>query len=314
VKSVHVTADESAAGLRVDRYIADVLALFSRSQLKHRLVDIIVNGTAVKPSHKLRAGDAVEIRYEDEVTTTIVPEPIDLDVIFENDEVIVVDKPQGMVVHPAAGNMSGTLVQGLAYRSLALRNELSSSNPRPGIVHRLDKDTSGVIIAAKNPEARQFLANQFQKRRTEKVYLAIVKGTLFPRDGTIESYLHRDPNHRKRFVSDPEVGKHAVTDYSVLRQWEGYAFVALRPHTGRTHQLRVHMAARNNPIVGDPVYSRPDGRFPEVSLLLHAHRLSIVLPKQSDVPGAYSGGKRASFRAPLPQRFKAVITALSARD
>lgn len=299
--------------MRIDRFIAEELALFSRSQLKNRAVDIRVNGVEAKPSYRLKLGDRIQVDYEDEAGTTILPEPIDLDIVFENDEVVVINKPQGMVVHPAAGNRSGTLVQGLAYRWQSIRDELSSENLRPGIVHRLDKETSGVIIAAKNPEARRFLANQFRKRRTAKVYLAIVKGRLYPREGTIESYIRRDPNHRKRFISDPSVGKYAVTDYEVLHQWEQHAFVALYPHTGRTHQLRVHMASRNTPVVGDETYARSDSTLPDATLLLHAYRLTIVLPQKTDRPYFYTGGERVTFRAPLPPRFKAAILKLAGR-
>lgn len=309
-----VVEEPAAEGMRLDRFIAEELALFSRSQLKHRAVAIRVNGAEAKPSHRLKLGDRVRIEYEDEAATTVLPEPIDLDVLFENDEVVVINKPQGMVVHPAAGNSTGTLVQGLAYRWQSIRRELSADNLRPGIVHRLDKATSGVIIAAKNPEARRFLANQFRKRRTEKVYLAIVKGVLYPRKGTIESYIRRDPAHRKRFMSDPSAGKYAVTDYAVLHQWKQHAFIALYPHTGRTHQLRVHMASRNSPIVGDEIYARPDPSLPDTPLLLHAHRLTIVLPKKTSQPSVYTGGERVTFRAPLPPRFKTAILKLAGRD
>lgn len=303
------------SGMRVDRYVAEVLELFSRSQLKSRDISVAVNGKEAKWSHRVAAGDRIVVAWEAEVRTEITPEPIDIDVVYESDEVVVVNKPQGMVVHPAAGNYTGTLVQGLAYRHL-LGDRLSADNPRPGIVHRLDKDTSGVLITAKSPLARQFLANQFAKKHTRKVYLAVVKGMVLPRSGRIETMICRDPKNRKRFTTSDVEGKPAVTDYRVLRQFDDHAFVALLPLTGRTHQLRVHMSSVRHPIVGDPIYSRPDVRFPEATLMLHAHRLTIMLPRKvtdAQSPEGYhlEGGETAEFRAPLPQRFKLLLRELS---
>lgn len=309
-------SDPEIAGMRVDRYIADHLALLSRSQLKQRGTELTINGKPAKWSHHLAVGDVVRLGWHRQASPSVVPEAIELDVLFENDEVVVVNKPQGMVVHPAAGNFSGTLVQGLAYRSPEGREELSADNPRPGIVHRLDKDTSGVIITAKNPEARRFLANQFEKKHTAKVYLAIVKGLVIPRRDRIESLITRDPKNRKRFTTSDEEGKAASTDYTVLKQWEQYAFVALRPATGRTHQLRVHLASRGHPIVGDPIYARRDSRFPDATLMLHAHRLRIMLPRRVDDPADasgfhYAGGPTVQFRARLPERFRRLIRELA---
>jgi len=310
--------DTACAGMRADRYVAEHLRLFTRSQLKSREVGLEINGKEAKWSHRLSLGDVVRLTWEPELPTNIVPEPVEIDIIYENEDVVVVDKPQGMVVHPAAGNYSGTLVQGLAYRSLVTGDgELSADNPRPGIVHRLDKDTSGVMIAAKTPLARQFLANQFAKKHTGKVYLAVVKGMVMPRNGHIEEHIVRDPKNRKRFTTSEEEGKPAVTDYRVLCQWEDYAFLALRPSTGRTHQLRVHLSSRGHPVLGDPIYSRRDARFPDATLMLHAHRLRILLPRR--VPDSasaehfhYEGGEIVQFRSPMPERFKSFILAQSA--
>ena len=303
------------AGLRVDRYVAEVLGLFSRSQLKSREISIEVNGKEAKWSHHVSVGDRVTVVWEEEERTALTPEPMEIEIIYENEDVVVVNKPQGMVVHPAAGNFSGTLVQGLAYRHL-LGDRLSAENPRPGIVHRLDKDTSGVLITAKSPLARQFLANQFAKKHTRKVYLAVVKGMLLPRNGRIDTMICRDSKNRKRFTTSEVEGKSAVTDYQVLRQFEGYAFVALRPLTGRTHQLRVHMSSIKHPILGDPIYSRRDSRFPDASLMLHAHRLAIMLPqKVADSQTAeglhFEGGETVEFRSPLPERFKSLLRELA---
>ncbi|HUX19842.1 MAG TPA: RluA family pseudouridine synthase [Spirochaetia bacterium] len=311
-QSTFTIEDPQFAGIRVDRYVAEELSLFTRSQLKSREVTILVNGRAAKWSRHLVVGDIVALSWENAPESTITAEPIDLDVLYEDHDVVVVNKPQGMVVHPAAGNFTGTLVQGLLYRGDSDETELSEENLRPGIVHRLDKDTSGVIITAKNPEARQFLANQFAKRNTRKVYLAIVKGMVMPRKGRIESLICRDPKNRKRFTTSESEGKPSVTEYSVLHQWDQYAFVSLHPLTGRTHQLRVHLTSKGHPILGDPTYSRPDRAFPLATLMLHAHRLTIMLPRRLPDEGAplgyhYVGGETLEFRAPLPERFKSII-------
>ena len=295
--------DESEAGIRVDRYLSEVAQLLTRSQLKRRLVEVRVNDAPAKLSHRLECGDTVEVAYADEEVPTVAAEEMSLDILFEDDDVIVVNKPAGMVVHPAAGNWTGTLVQGLAYHVGRLRDQLGSANIRPGIVHRLDKDTSGVIIVAKSPESQEALSRQFRRKSTEKSYLALVKGRVFPLSATIESCIRRDPDHRKRFESTPDSGKLSVTDYRVLRQWERHAFVSLKPRTGRTHQLRVHMASIGHPILGDPIYSRPDADFPEAPLMLHAHRLSITLPSR----------ERVTFRAPLPERFKRLLVEVARR-
>ena len=316
-ESQFVIDEDRFAGMRIDRYLAEELALFSRSQLKTREVSLEVNGKPAKWSHRIGLGDEIRITWSEDVPTSIRPEAIDLDIIFENEDVLVVNKPQGMVVHPAAGNYTGTLAQGIAYRGLS--DELSADNPRLGIVHRLDKDTSGVIITAKNPEAREFLANQFAKKHTRKSYLAIVKGLVMPREGRIESYICRDPKNRKRFTTSDDEGKHAVTDYRVLRQWDNYAFLALNPLTGRTHQLRVHLSAKGHPILGDPIYSRQDTLFPSATLMLHARRLAILLPRRvadANAPSGYhyEGGEQREFTAPLPLRFKSLILQLAKKS
>ncbi len=303
-RTILTVGAESEAGTRLDKYLSEVARLFTRSQLKRRVVEVRVNDTPAKLSHRLASGDTVEVVYADEETPTVVAEEMSLDILFEDDNVIVVNKPAGMVVHPAAGNWSGTLVQGLAFHIGRLRDQLGVTNIRPGIVHRLDKDTSGVIIAAKNPESQEALARQFRRKSTEKSYVALVKGRVFPIASTIETCIRRDPVHRKRFEATPDSGKPSITDYRVLRQWERHAFVSLKPRTGRTHQLRVHMASIGHPILGDPIYSRPDPDFPEAPLMLHAHRLSITLPSR----------ERVTFRAPLPQRFKRLLVEIARRE
>jgi 23S rRNA pseudouridine1911/1915/1917 synthase len=301
---VRIGVDPEAAGIRLDRYLAENLGLFPRSQIAHRDVVVRVDGQSVKLSRRVKPGETLEIGYSEPESSAIEPENIELDIIFENDDVVVVNKPAGMVVHPAAGNRTGTLAQGLMHHVIMLRERFNDA-ARPGIVHRLDKDTSGVIIAAKHPEALAWLSAQFQERTTEKTYLAVVRGGLPRSVGTVETRIGRDPHNRKRFAVVQSGGKRAVTHYRVLRRYPGYTFVRLRPETGRTHQLRVHMAHLGRPIVGDPVYARRDPAFPETGLLLHAYRLRIVLPGES---------QSRSFTARLPETFRTALQFVSGRS
>lgn len=297
---------------RLDRYVADELGTVSRSQFKARFASATVNGKDAKPSRELKAGDAVVVELRDEEDRSERAESIPLSVLYEDGDAIVVDKPQGMVTHPAHGNWSGTLGNALLGRAAegARRGGPEGARPsRAGIVHRLDKDTSGVIIAAKNARAQEFLSAQFRERTTVKTYLAIVKGR--PRatagavgqdSGHIDTWLARDPKDRKRFSVSPEGrGKRAVSDWKVLSEANGYCLVALRPKTGRTHQLRVHMRHAGCPIVGDPLYGRPDPRLPGATLMLHARELRIRLPGAAAV---------SRFVAPVPERFLKAMKAL----
>ncbi len=289
---------------RVDAYVADTLRLFSRSQVRRRVVAVRVNGREAKLSRRLRAGDELEITYTDPPALDARPEAIPLAVLYEDENAIVIDKPAGLVVHPASGNWSGTLVNALLAHCAGLAERFGQEALRAGIVHRLDKDTSGVIITAKNPAAQEFLARQFRERRTAKQYLAVIRGSLPAPQGTVDTRLGRDPRNRKRFTclrelrvagegqAAPPRGKRAVTRYRRLGTAGGCTFVSLRPVTGRTHQLRVHMAHLGCPIVGDALYG--GGRTPE-GLMLHAYRLRILLPGEN---------APRTFRAPLPERFR----------
>jgi len=317
---------EGEGGCRVDAYVARAAAgIVSRSQLKARGAAISVNGRPAKPSRTIAAGDLVRVDWVEEPSPGLVPEDIALDVLYEDARVIVLDKGQGMVVHPGAGNRRGTLANALLGRLLAAGGAAESAAPasggpgdedpasrvslvqdqgfRAGIVHRLDKDTSGVIIAAKDPLSQDFLAAQFKERRTRKEYFALTRGIPSPAEGRISDRLGRDRRDRKRFARVESGGRAAVADYRVIGTWHpagspGYALVALRPRTGRTHQLRVHMAGLGCPILGDPIYGRRDELFPEARLMLHAHRLRITLP----------GAEEPSvFTAALPERFGRVM-------
>ncbi|OHD19878.1 MAG: hypothetical protein A2Y38_26750 [Spirochaetes bacterium GWB1_59_5] len=292
---------------RLDRYVADELKAVSRSQFKARFESATVNGREVKPSRLLKAGDQYRIvlRDEQDRSSASAPEHIPLSVLFEDESTIVVDKPQGMVVHPAHGNWSGTLANALLGRFAALAGgsgEGCGAPPRAGIVHRLDKDTSGVIIAGKTVAAQEFLASQFRGRTTVKTYLAIVRRAPKAVSGRLDGWLARDPRERKRFAPSAEgVGKRALTEWRIVAQAGGYAVLALGLRTGRTHQLRVHCKALGCPILGDPVYGENDRRFPEATLMLHALELRIKLP---------GADEQSTFRAPIPERFLLVASSL----
>jgi len=294
-------------GMRLDRYIAENLQLLSRSQIKARELKAAVNGKETKIAHAVKNGDVLELSWEEAEPVNIIPENIPLDIMYEDERAVVINKPQGMVVHPGAGNRRGTLANALYYRKLE-KNKLSEveaqgqgPGSRPGIVHRLDKDTSGVMIAAYDDEALAFLAGQFSSRKAKKTYIAIARGIPAEKKGRIETYIARDPKDRKRFAVTPR-GKIAVTRYAVIKTWPAHSLILLRPKTGRTHQLRVHLRYLGHPIAGDPLYGSADPLFPQVSLMLHARSLSIMLPGEDE---------ERLFKAPLPDRFKAMIRRLN---
>jgi len=295
-------------GMRLDVYVSEKLGLFTRSQARGRIVDAAVNGVPARLARTVRQGDRVTVRYVDPPPTDLAAEDLPLTVIFENDDVIVLDKPQGIVVHPGSGNRSGTLLNALLFHCRNMAGRFPAEDPRPGIVHRLDKDTSGVIIAAKNPEAHAFLARQFHDRAARKRYLAVTLGMPPVPSGKVAERLGRDPRNRKRFTWVASGGRSALTLYKVIRSYRApgpperaYALLVLFPRTGRTHQLRVHMKRLGIPILGDSVYGRRDDLFPEATLMLHARSLSILLPGESE---------QRTFLSPLPERFRSVVRTL----
>ncbi|MDR1248360.1 MAG: RluA family pseudouridine synthase [Treponema sp.] len=295
-------------GFRLDSYVAEKLKLLTRSQLKAKLLDAKLNGKPVKLSRPVQSGDMLELAWADPEPLTLIPEDLPLDVLYEDDRVVVLNKAPGMVVHPGAGNRRGTLANALLYRRLNRSGPpaaLSSSVPgscRPGIVHRLDKDTSGVIIASYDDAALAFLADQFKERTVKKTYAAIVRGTPREAAGIIETRIVRDSRDRKRFAVSADRGKAALTRYRVIRSWGAYSLLALQPRTGRTHQLRIHLRHLGHPILGDPVYGIPDRQFPKAGLMLHARTLVIILPGQD---------RPSLFKAPLPGRFREFIAGMA---
>jgi 23S rRNA pseudouridine1911/1915/1917 synthase len=291
---------EIPPALRLDRYIAEYLGLLTRSQIKTRNLSARINGRDVKISRTVNTGDMLQLSWAEAEKTDLVPEDIPLAVIYEDDRVIVVNKEQGMAVHPGAGLRSGTLANALLYRRLKKNIPPPAPSFRPGIVHRLDKDTSGVIIAAWDEDALRFLADQFKERTVKKTYAALVRGTPKENKGRIETRICRDSRDRKRFTVSFDTGKPAVTWYRVLHSWGGYSLLLLRPKTGRTHQIRVHLRYLGNPVAGDPVYGQGEN-FPGLSLMLHARDLSLVLPGHTEA---------LTFTAPIPERFRTMIKAL----
>lgn len=315
---------EPGGAERADRYIAERLGVLSRSQLKARGARLFVGGKAAKFSRPLLEGESLLLEWTEEDSPGLEPERIELSLLYEDGRVLVVDKAQGMVTHPGAGNRRGTLANAVLGRLAAegLGDEGGGPALRGGIVHRLDKDTSGVIIVAKDAEAQAFLAAQFKDRSTRKDYLAVV--AELPRgawDGggwqRIENRLGRDRRDRKRFAEVEEGGRPALTEWRLLARYGKQALLHLRPRTGRTHQLRVHLAGLGCPILGDPIYGpRRAGRggAEGPGLMLHAWRLAIRLPGP-DIrgPGALDAQGRSLFVAPLPERFKRLLAALEGR-
>jgi 23S rRNA pseudouridine1911/1915/1917 synthase len=298
------TVEAGFEGRRLDLYVAEDLKLLRRSQLKTRLLWAKLNGRPVKLSRAIKAGDILELAWADPEPPNLIPEDIALDLLYEDRRVAVINKAQGMVVHPGAGNPRGTLANALLHRRLnALRSSSPAPGPssRPGIVHRLDKDTSGVIIASYDDEALAFLSDQFKERTVKKTYTAIVRSCPREAFGVVETRIARDSRDRKRFAVSTDRGKIALTRYRVIRSWGAYSLLALRPRTGRTHQLRVHLRHLGCPILGDSLYGIPDKRFPRATLMLHARTLSITLPDH-DSPSL--------FKAPLPERFRQFILAM----
>ncbi len=291
---------EGPAPQRLDRFLTQCFPNQSRSRLQAWIKEglVTVNGRrAKKAGQMLEGGETVEVRVPPVRPTEVQPEPIPLEILFENEDVLVVNKPAGMVVHPAPGNESGTLVNAVLAHVPNL--EGVGGMLRPGIVHRLDKDTSGVIIVAKNDRAHRFLQEQFKERRTEKVYLALVDGAPPTPRGRIEAPIGRDTTHRQRMKVVPSgKGREAVTVYHTIERFREHTLLAAHPLTGRTHQIRVHLAFLGCPVVGDTVYGRRRPTLPLGRHFLHAYRLTITLPGE-DTP--------RTFEAPLPPELQAAL-------
>lgn len=296
-----LTIDSAMTG-RIDKELAHYLADISRSQLQKWIEDgnVTVNGEKVKPKYKLAVGDRVVVQPEKPQKIDLEPENIPLDIVYEDDDVIVVNKPQGMVVHPAPGHPNHTLVNALLYHS-----PLSTINGefRPGIVHRIDKDTSGLLMIAKNDLAHRSLAAQLKAKTNEREYVALVHGVIKEERGTIDAPLGRSKKDRKK-QAVVEDGRHAVTHFKVLERFQHYTLVSCRLETGRTHQIRVHMKYIGHPLAGDPLYG-PRKTLPGNGQYLHARLLGFKHPRT---------GKQMTFTSPLPEYFQKMIDHLEKTD
>jgi len=287
------------SGARLDKFVGDRCPELSRTRAQKLITEgfITVNDRPAKPSLKLSVNDKVDITVPPESLPDLSPEAIPLKIVYEDTDLLVIDKPPGLAVHPAPGHPSHTLANAvLAYLpSLAEEGE----SLRPGIVHRLDKDTSGLIIVAKNRAAHENLSDQFKSRSVSKSYIVLVKGKLMPESGIIEAAIGRDPRNRQRMAVVSR-GREARTEYHVLKYIGGYSLLEIRPQTGRTHQIRVHLAAIGFPVVGDAAYGVTSPRLSRQ--FLHASRLGFSLP---------STGRRVEFTSPLPPYLEKVLSELS---
>ena len=285
---------------RLDHFLVERLPEFSRSRLQGLIKDgfVTVDGIqAKKTGQKLEAGSQVEVRIPPPAPIGLVGEAIPLDIIFENDDLMVVDKPAGMVVHPAAGHETGTLVHAV----LGYEPELEGigGEERPGVVHRLDKETSGLILLAKNERAHRWLQDQFRLRKVEKTYLALVDGAPPTPSGRVEAPIGRDPSHRKKMaIMPPGKGREAVSEYVTLEAFKKYTLLEFHPLTGRTHQIRLHSMFLGCPIVGDKVYGHSKQNVDIGRHFLHAAKLKIILPGKN---------QPQTFEAPLPEELVGVL-------
>jgi 23S rRNA pseudouridine1911/1915/1917 synthase len=303
-KSFSILVSEKNQGKRLDQFLSQTDFNLSRSQAKKLIEEkvILLNQKSAKPSVHLRQGDLISGTLPKPKPLSLKPEPTPLHILYEDPSIIVVDKPAGMVVHPAAGNPSGTLVNALLYHC----QDLSGINGvlRPGIVHRLDKDTSGVMVVAKDDEAYHHLIKQFKNRTVEKVYLAIAYGKLNQAEGLVDAAIGRHPRERKRMSTRTKKGRIAITRWKRVENLDDFSLLEICPQTGRTHQIRVHLSSVGHPLLGDPLYGRRGrpGSIQDPVLkecvrrmnrqALHAHRLTFDHPRT---------GKRVEFEAPLPQ-------------
>ena len=312
--SIQVTKKDQ--GKRLDQFLSETDLNLSRSHAKdliqkHR---ILLNQKPAKPSAHVKAGDRISGTLPEPEPLNLKPEPLPLTILYEDPSILVIDKPSGMVVHPAYGNPSGTLVNALLYHC----KDLAGINGvlRPGIVHRLDKDTSGVMVVAKDDEAYHHLIRQFKNRTVEKVYLAIVYGKFGQDEGLIDSAIGRHPSERKKMSTRTKRGRIAITRWKKVEEFDSYALLEIFPQTGRTHQIRVHLSSIGHPILGDPLYGRKGrpGAIHDLFLkegvkrmnrqALHAQWLEFIHPRT---------GERIHFVSPLPQDMKEVLEWLRAK-
>ncbi|MEE0791157.1 MAG: RluA family pseudouridine synthase [Clostridia bacterium] len=297
----NVIVNENDKGKRLDIYIAENFNELSRTMIK-KLIEsnnVLVNDKSEKVSYKVQANDNISIDVPEAKETKLKAQEIPLDIIYEDSDIIVVNKPKGMVVHPANGNPDGTLVN--AILSIC-KNSLSGigGELRPGIVHRLDKDTSGLIIVAKNDKAHINMSEQIKERNVKKTYIALVRGNVPEEEATINMPIGRSTKDRKKMAVTKN-GKQAITHFKVLKRYSKYTLLEIKIETGRTHQIRVHMAEIGYPVVGDAVYSNGKNEFGIEGQMLHAYKLEFMHPITN---------KHMELTAPLPQYFEEILKKL----
>lgn len=298
--NVMLKAPAESAGARIDKYISDNIAELTRSAVQGLIADgnILADGRAVSKNYKLRGGEDISVVLPEPQPMDAVPEDIPLDIVYEDSDLLVVNKPKGMVVHPAHGNYTGTLVNALLHHC---GDSLSGINGviRPGIVHRIDKNTSGLLIVAKNDSSHLHLAEQIKAHSFTREYEAVAAGHFKEPEGTVDAPIGRHKTDRKKMCVTPDNSRNAVTHYTVLKQYAGYAHVRLRLETGRTHQIRVHLAYIGHPVLGDDVYGKPykgiEGQC------LHARKIGFIHP---------STGEYMEFTSELPDYFVSVLNKL----
>lgn len=294
---------EEDEDVRIDKYLAGCCEDMSRSFLQKLLKEgsVLVDEKPVKSSYKVGGGDVVTLDVPEAVEPEILAEPMDLEILYEDEDVVLVNKPKGMVVHPGAGHLTGTLVNGLMYHC---RGQLSGINGilRPGIVHRIDMDTTGILVACKNDQAHKSIAAQLKEHSITRRYWAIAHGRIDEEEITVDAPIGRHPTERKKMSIHAKNGKPAITHITVIKRFKGYAYVECRLETGRTHQIRVHMASIGHPLLGDRVYGPDKCPFPQLrGQTLHAGVLGFVHPRT---------GQYMEFNAPLPEYFRHLLDKL----
>ncbi len=301
-KCVRISVDSADNGTRIDRYLADELEGYSRSFIQKLIKDgnLSVNGKVAKSNYKVSCDDELIINIPELVEPEILAENIPLDILYEDEDIILINKPKGMVVHPAAGHYSATLVNALMYHC---KDNLSGINGvlRPGIVHRIDMNTTGVLVACKNDYAHNSLAKQLAVHSINRVYNAICYNRFKDMSGTVDAPIGRHKTERKKMTVDRDNGRRAVTHYSVLENFKNHAYIECRLETGRTHQIRVHMTSIGHPLLGDDVYSSAKCPYKLEGQTLHARILGFNHPRT---------GKYMEFEAPLPEYFEKMLGVL----
>lgn len=297
--------DENQEKVRIDSFLAEKIADLSRSYLRKGIEAgwVKANGNAIKPNYKLKARDVITVDVPPTQEHIIAPEDLPLNILYEDEDIIVIDKARGVVVYPAPGNYSGTMVNALLHYT----KELSKRNgeSRPGIIHRLDKDTSGVIIVAKNDVAHKNISDQLKNRRVKKIYWALVWGRVEDHKATINAPIGRHPSKRKEMTVTGKNSKEAITHFKVLEKFSDFTLLEVALETGRTHQIRVHMKFIRHPIVGDRVYSNKKSPFPISGQALHAYKLGFHHPRS---------GEYVEFTAPLPRDITSILEKLRQRE